>query len=411
VAFDDLMDGVDLQSLDLDAVTVNQPRGPFILPNGRTCDWSQDTDTVRIFLTVGASFRGRDLNVQIKSQRLDVVVREPMGTILLAGALGGRCDPSESEWELESGELMIVLHKAQQREWAIPIQDEATGSVNALSDSARKIARASCAPAPAAHSASSAPAVAARQPPEASSSPTARAPAAAAPPARVNSAVQASSRLGDKYRAWDRFDDIGALAGLENAGKSAEEPGFTLRSNKGVASMQCTEYVKDREEVELDEDLAQSRTSLQQSINLRLTEAAELKTRGNTLLHAGETAEALATYLEAESSLEAAENAKVILSGRLVNALSALLRDLRSNAAAAAIKLDEWDEAIRATTAVLKEEPQHIKALYRRATALISRRNGSSSDDIERARTDLVGLLKVQPQNAAARKLLETLPV
>ena len=57
---------------------------------------------------------------------------------------------------------------------------------------------------------------------------------------------------------WDKFDDIGALAGLENEGKSADGNGFTLRSGKGAVGMQCTDYVKDREEISLDEDLAAS---------------------------------------------------------------------------------------------------------------------------------------------------------
>lgn len=212
------------------------------------------------------------------------------------------------------------------------------------------------------------------------------------------------SSLGAAYRAWDRFDELGALAGVENEGKSAEEPGFTLRADKGVAAMQCTEYVKDREEIALDEELSDKRASLQTTFNQRLARAADLKTTGNAQLAAGDALGAYEAYQEAAASLEAAETAKVILSARLAAALDALLVDLRSNAAAAALVLRDWDGAIDAATAVLQAQPAHAKALYRRA------RGRAATGDIPQARADLEALLRAQPSNAAARKLLEELP-
>lgn len=50
---------------------------------------------------------------------------------------------------------------------------------------------------------------------------------------------------------------------------------------------QCTKYVKDKEEIALDEELADKRGSLQRTFNERAQHAAELKERGNTLLRAG----------------------------------------------------------------------------------------------------------------------------
>ena len=127
--------------------------------------------------------------------------------------------------------------------------------------------------------------------------------------------------LGASYKKWDQFDQIEALAQVremspprtvlastvleppncpralleasltsrlavecaqvENEGLSADEPGMTLRSGgKGAVGIQCTEgqYVKDKEEVALDEDLSAQREKLQQTIHQRLNEAAELKT-------------------------------------------------------------------------------------------------------------------------------------
>ena len=177
------------------------------------------------------------------------------------------------------------------------------------------------------------------------------------------------------------------------------------------------------------------RSSLQQSLNTRLLEAAEAKEEGNRLLKLGKTQEALEAYLTAEAALEVYESAKVILSGRLCETLDRLLRDIRSNAAAAALKIGEWDAAVAAATAVLNEEPTHEKALYRRASAYLGRREqqrdrrheaegeasvvdggsegddggveGSDAENLCKAREDLQALLKAHPSNLAARKLLD----
>ena len=82
-----------------------------------------------------------------------------------------------------------------------------------------------------------------------------------------------------------------------------------------------------------------------------------------------------------------------------------LLRDLRSNAAAAALKLEQWEVAVTASTAVLADEPTHAKALYRRASAYLGWRR--DANDVTAATKDLQVLLKAQPSNAAARALLD----
>ena len=91
----------------------------------------------------------------------------------------------------------------------------------------------------------------------------------------------------------------------------------------------------------------------------------------------------------------------------MVGTTDALLTDLRANAAQAALKLGDWDAAIETATAVLEAVPTHAKALYRRASAH-ARRDGDG--DASRARADLRALLKVQPSNGAASRLLDSLP-
>ena len=253
------------------------------------------------------------------------------------------------------------------------------------------------------------------------------------PPAKISSgggggggssgAADSRSHLGDKYRQWDKFDEVGELMKMENEGKSADEPGFTLRATQGVASMQATEYVKDREEIELDEELKDRRQSLQEKINQSLVQAAELKDKGNAKLRLaqaegdkwrkrGLAEDALVQYQLGEDVLEMAENAAVLLSQTLRRTLNELLRDLRSNGAQAAIMHEDYTTAIDLASAVLGMEgyEKHEKALYRRAFARLRRENGATwPEDVKAAKADLEALLKVQPNNGAARKLLDDL--
>lgn len=119
--------------------------------------------------------------------------------------------------------------------------------------------------------------------------------------------------------------------------------------------------------------------------------------------------EALIAYLDGEEALEVVTgHASVLLSARLRELTQTLRRDLQNNAAQAALNLGEWDEAIRTATLVLDDVPEQPKALYRRASARVAR---DAEGDQELARIDLQILLRVQPQNIAARKMLEMLPV
>ena len=102
--------------MDLDAVTMRpQPRTSFVAG----CDWAQTTEDVTLFVALPADARARDLKVQIDATELRASLRD--GRPLLDGALGGECDPGESEWEVRAGELVVSLTKARKREWSAPI--------------------------------------------------------------------------------------------------------------------------------------------------------------------------------------------------------------------------------------------------------------------------------------------------
>lgn len=224
--------------LDLDAVTVSQRRS---LASGLGIDWSQETDTVTLYLPLAAGMRGRDLDVRFGAELLTISRRGTNGEVLLTGTLGGRCDPSESEWEVKDGELVVVLRKAKQREWLHPLQPKAP--LNAVS--AGGVAGQTSVSANAKTSPDIVSAAAALGP-----SPP---PPRPVPSGGVVAASDGGGSLSNAYRSWDQFDDIGALTAMENEGKSADEPGWSLRSSAGVASVQCTDYVKDKEEVRADQ--------------------------------------------------------------------------------------------------------------------------------------------------------------
>ena len=404
------MGGGDFGLPDLDAVTVNMPRRAFATAGGTVhCDWAQDSDTVTIYLAVGGA-RGRQLDVKIKLQRL--VVARNDGGVLLMGDLDASCVPAESEWEIEDGEMKITLRKKLQREWQVPLHPEAASAA---------APQATLPPAPDAMPRRSEPAVVVDDDDDEPRIVDVSEPSSSAPPdskvapsftsAVKHSTLQqppkppgATNGLGASYRDWDKFDDIGALAGLENEGKSADGNGFTLRSGKGAVGMQCTDYVKDREEVSLDEELAAKREQLQNTINTRMVNAGRLKGKGNEKLGRGDDEGALRCYLEGVQELKLGESAKMLLSKRLCAAMESLLVDLRSNAAAACLKIEDWEGAVECADEVLASQPEHGKALYRRAKAY------AAQDMHSKARLDLKTLLEHQPSNAAAKKMLSELP-
>ena len=275
-------------SLDLDAVTVSQARGVVGTPIPGL-EWAQESDTVTLYVALAAGARGRDLAVKITVEALSVTPKRggphdrtalglPDGaTTLLSGKLGGRCKPDESEWTIEAGELVITLRKALQREWAHAIDPtswtraqhstpaaaagETTGGSGGTSRAASGERPRPSAPPFGTERQTSAPAP--RPPtPELPNLPLPNAldAAAAAKSDGGGAAVAAGRLLGsgstggrlrEEYAAWDKFDDVGALMQAENEGNEAykDEPEWTLRTGPGGAGMQCSKYVKDKEEV------------------------------------------------------------------------------------------------------------------------------------------------------------------
>lgn len=191
------------------------------------------------------------------------------------------------------------------------------------------------------------------------------------------------------------------MLALENEGK-LDDPNWSVRVGGGAAGIQCADYKKDREEVELDEELATKRLELQELLNRRLTDAANLKQRGNERLRSGQPQEALEAYLEGCDALQMLDEgtAGPLLARRLLDSAAALRRDLLNNAAQAALNAREWDAAVESATAVLKLDPTNAKGLYRRASGYMHSARAAE------ARADLMALLAAQPTHRAAHELL-----
>lgn len=230
--------------LDLDAVTVHQPRKPATGLNV-VLDWAQETQHVKLFFPLVGPLNGmraRDLDVQVRAERLEISGRGKGGK-LITGALGGRCNPDESEWEVISGELIVTLSKTSQREWLDPLDVELVAKA-ASSEPPRPTGGAP-ASSPMPHASSQGLPL----PPTAPAAPTPAAPARVAvpthptphstqSPAAGPAARSSGSGLGAAYREWDRFDEHAALAATHNEGLNPEEPEWMARSGQGSVAIQ-----------------------------------------------------------------------------------------------------------------------------------------------------------------------------
>ena len=123
-------------------------------------------------------------------------------------------------------------------------------------------------------------------------------------------------------------------------------------------------------------------------------------------LAAGAPLEALEAYLCGADALQLLhESAAPLLSGRLLEAVRLLRRDLHNNAAQACLALERWEEAAECAGVALEVEPANVKALFRRATARVSAGDAAHA---AQARADLEAVCELQPRNAAAQSLLRS---
>lgn len=181
----------------------------------------------------------------------------------------------------------------------------------------------------------------------------------------------AAKAIARDYSKWKSFDADAALLELDNEGTTQEGTAVRCASSKGSAMVTTENYTKDREEYDLDQDIAQHVSSLKKVLAQRLKEAAEFKDEGNDLLKSGKASAAAEAYKNGLEALEMFQDASVIMSDSLSTKQARLVADLYRNMAAALLKVGDYEGAKVCCDEVLKEAGASgdSKALYRRALA------------------------------------------
>lgn len=127
------------------------------------------------------------------------------------------------------------------------------------------------------------------------------------------------------------------------------------------------------------------------SVDECVLKAVEAKERGNGSFKGGENAEACQAYQLAAQYLRRHSE---------VPAAKEVLLSVQTNLAAAQLRLELWEDAAAAATAVLALDPASVKALFRRGVARA--RMGELSD----AKADLTAVCKADARNRDARSEL-----
>ncbi|KAL4151687.1 hypothetical protein PRNP1_008629 [Phytophthora ramorum] len=131
----------------------------------------------------------------------------------------------------------------------------------------------------------------------------------------------------------------------------------------------------------------------------KIAEATKLKAKGTEQFKAKQFDAAAATYNQAASYMEdmydvADEDKK---------AMKQLQTTCFLNAAMAFLKVNDYAEAVSVATKALNNEPTNVKALYRRGVGRMH------TNDLERAKEDLLAAGKQDPANREVRRELEVL--
>ncbi|KAG3023971.1 hypothetical protein PC121_g7149 [Phytophthora cactorum] len=131
----------------------------------------------------------------------------------------------------------------------------------------------------------------------------------------------------------------------------------------------------------------------------KIAEATKLKAKGTEQFKAKQFDTAAATYTQAASYMEdmydvADEDKKT---------MKQLQTTCFLNAAMAYLKVENYAEAVAVATKALNNDPSNVKALYRRGVGRMH------TNDLERAKEDLLAAGKLDPANREVRREFEVL--
>ena len=137
-----------------------------------------------------------------------------------------------------------------------------------------------------------------------------------------------AQNLSEGYAKWSAFDANAALLELDNEDKTAEGNAVRCSSRPESAMLMAEGYKKEREEFELDEEIALKAGSLKQSVAQRMKDAAGKKLEGNELLRKGKLDDAASAYKSGLEALELCQMASVLMADSVAAKASALRADL-----------------------------------------------------------------------------------
>jgi len=186
-----------------------------------------------------------------------------------------------------------------------------------------------------------------------------------------------SKALNKEYKKWKEFDADEALLEFENEGTTKEGTAMRCSAGGGSACINTEGYTKDREEYELDEDIAKQMGGLKKIIAQRLQDAGGLKAEGNSYMRQKRLKDAVIAYKSGLTKMEICQQASVIMADSMSSKQTRLVGDLHRNLAAAQLELGDFEGARESCDRALEctskngEEPDEEKARYRRATALL----------------------------------------
>lgn len=111
-----------------DAIRYSEDGKQIPVGNGGTClskgfRWTQTIHESSIAISVPKNTRGKDLKVSIKSNNVQVQMKES-SEILLEGQLKEKIRPDESTWTLEDSVLLLTLDKYTKTWWDLVFVDE-----------------------------------------------------------------------------------------------------------------------------------------------------------------------------------------------------------------------------------------------------------------------------------------------
>jgi tetratricopeptide (TPR) repeat protein len=125
----------------------------------------------------------------------------------------------------------------------------------------------------------------------------------------------------------------------------------------------------------------------------KIESAKAEKDRGNALFTKGEFKDALAAYHYAKLHIKGLMN----LNTEEQEAIKAVELSCNLNMAQVYIKFGWWQKAVTVSTQVLEQDPNNVKALFRRGKAYIE------LNSTEKARADLVAAIKLAPNDKGLR--------